>query len=95
MTPSKANTWRIVMDEYDEYFSELIAKRRAEPRDDLASLIANAKIDGRPMEHVRAISILRDSRDRGSRFHRAHERNGNVGVGGKPELAARTAIRTR
>ncbi len=52
------NTWKIVMDEFDEYFSELIAERRAQPRDDLASLIANADMDGKPMEHVRAISYF-------------------------------------
>jgi len=51
-------TWQIVMQEFDDYFSDLIARRRAEPRDDLASLIANADMGGRPMEHVRAISYF-------------------------------------
>jgi cytochrome P450 len=31
------------------YFSTVIADRRKQPRDDLASVIANAKIDGQPM----------------------------------------------
>lgn len=52
------NTWKIVMDEFDAYFSGLIEQRRAEPRGDLASLIANADMDGKPMEHVRAISYF-------------------------------------
>lgn len=52
------NTWKIVMDEFDEYFSALLEERRARPRDDLASLIANADMDGKPMEHVRAISYF-------------------------------------
>ncbi|MGR9091401.1 MAG: cytochrome P450 [Gammaproteobacteria bacterium] len=52
------NTWKIVMDEFDAYFSDLIEQRRAQPRDDLASLIANADIGGKPMEHVRAISYF-------------------------------------
>lgn len=51
-------TWKIVMDEFDEYFSALIEERRARPRDDLASLIANADMGGKPMEHVRAISYF-------------------------------------
>ena len=31
------------------YFSTIIADRRKQPREDLASVIANAKIDGKPM----------------------------------------------
>ena len=49
-------TWKLVFDEFDEYFSAVMAARRRAPRDDLASLIANAEINGEPMEHVRAIS---------------------------------------
>ncbi|MEQ8231659.1 MAG: cytochrome P450 [Gammaproteobacteria bacterium] len=51
-------TWKIVFDEFDEYFSALIAERRRAPREDLATLIANADIDGTPMEHTRAISYF-------------------------------------
>jgi cytochrome P450 len=49
-------TWKIVFDELDEYFSPVLADRRAHPRDDLVSLIANASIMGAPLERVRAIS---------------------------------------
>ena len=51
-------TWKIVFDELDRYFSKLIEQRRAEPGDDLATLIANAEIDGGPMNHSRAISYF-------------------------------------
>lgn len=49
-------TWKIVLDEFDEYYSALLDARRREPMDDLATLIANAEIDGGPMTHSRAIS---------------------------------------
>ncbi|MEM7542827.1 MAG: cytochrome P450 [Pseudomonadota bacterium] len=51
-------TWKIVFDEFDKYFSKLIEQRRADPREDLATLIANAEIDGGPMAHSRAISYF-------------------------------------
>lgn len=51
-------TWKIVFDAFDEYFSALIEARRTEPREDLATLIANAEIDGAPMQHSRAISYF-------------------------------------
>ncbi len=35
-----------------EYFGKVIADRRAKPCDDLASVLANAKIDGKPMGEV-------------------------------------------
>lgn len=51
-------TWKIVFDEFDSYFSDLIAKRRRDPRDDLATLLTNAQVDGAAMEHSRAISYF-------------------------------------
>lgn len=54
----QARTWKIVLDEFDTYFSQLIEERRREPRDDLATLIAHAEIDGGPMAHSRAISYF-------------------------------------
>ena len=54
----QVRTWKIVFDEFDAYFSQLIETRRREPRDDLATLIANAEIDGGPMAHSRAISYF-------------------------------------
>ena len=51
-------TWKIVFDEFDGYFSELIALRRREPRDDLATILATVEVEGAPMEHSRAISYF-------------------------------------
>jgi cytochrome P450 len=42
------NTKSLFMDFY-KYFNEIMEERRARPREDLASVIANAKIDGQPM----------------------------------------------
>jgi cytochrome P450 len=39
-----------------DYFSAIYDERRANPRDDLASVIANAKIDGEPIGRVEALS---------------------------------------
>jgi cytochrome P450 len=41
--------------EFFEYFEGLIADRRANPRDDLASVIANAEIDGEPIGVLEAV----------------------------------------
>ncbi|MEY3033949.1 MAG: hypothetical protein RLZ86_571 [Actinomycetota bacterium] len=46
--PSPETFAAIVMDFYS-YFTELSADRRAHPREDLATLIANGKIDGEPL----------------------------------------------
>lgn len=39
-----------------QYFTELTASRRAEPTDDLASTIANATIDGKPLDDIETVS---------------------------------------
>jgi cytochrome P450 len=54
----QAVTWKIVFDRFDAYFSELIQQRRAHPQPDLATAIANASIDGAPMQHSREISYF-------------------------------------
>ena len=38
------------------YFTAMTEDRRANPRDDLASIIANGKIDGEPLGHIEAMS---------------------------------------
>ena len=45
----------VLMDFYT-YFGKITAARRAEPRDDLASVIANGKIDGAPISEFEALS---------------------------------------
>lgn len=42
--------------DFNDYFSRLSADRRANPRDDLATLIANATIDGEPLPAREAMS---------------------------------------
>lgn len=42
--------------EFDAYFERLMAKRRDDPRDDLVSQIANARIDGQPIPAMEATS---------------------------------------
>jgi cytochrome P450 len=44
-----------VITDFFNYFTALSASRRAEPRNDLASVIANAKIDGNPISEFEAL----------------------------------------
>ena len=43
-----------VVKDFEGYFAALTAERRANPRDDVASIIANAKIDGKPIPELEA-----------------------------------------
>ena len=45
-----------VITDFFQYFSKLSADRRANPRDDLASVIANSQIDGQPISELEAMS---------------------------------------
>jgi cytochrome P450 len=49
---------RAVIEEAAKYFSELSADRRRVPRDDLASVVANARIDGAPVGDVDAMGYF-------------------------------------
>ena len=51
-------TWREVFEEFKEYYDPVIADRRACPRGDIASLIANGKVNGCPMEDRAMISYF-------------------------------------
>ncbi|MGD0192420.1 MAG: cytochrome P450 [Rhizomicrobium sp.] len=55
--PSKAieAVQGVLMDFYN-YFAKITAARRAEPKDDLATVIANSKIDGQPISEFEALS---------------------------------------
>lgn len=44
------------MTEFFNYFNAMTEDRRKNPRDDVASVIANATIDGKPIGHLEAIS---------------------------------------
>lgn len=51
-------TWNIVYSEFKEYYDEVIRDRRACPRDDVASQIANGQVNGCPMEERAMISYF-------------------------------------
>ncbi|CAN5298811.1 cytochrome P450 [soil metagenome] len=59
MDPTEiTKTWSIINEEWGEYFTKMIADRRACPRDDIASLLSNAKIGGCPMADRETISYF-------------------------------------
>jgi cytochrome P450 len=45
-----------VVADFSDYFRKLTLARRSEPRDDVATVIANGQIDGRPIEDFEAMS---------------------------------------
>lgn len=51
-------TWQICYDEFKEYYSAVIKDRRANPREDLASIISNGKIHGEDMDERSLISYF-------------------------------------
>lgn len=55
---SHIQNWQIVYDEFKSYYTRLVADRRAHPRQDLASLIANGKVHGQPMDERGMISYF-------------------------------------
>jgi cytochrome P450 len=69
-----------VMQELFSYFGELVARRRAEPTEDLGSVIANGMIDGAPMAIMETLSYLLISSTAG------HETTSSAMGGGMLEL---------
>lgn len=51
-------TWDIVYNEFKDYYASIIADRRSCPMNDIASVIANGKINGCPMSERNMISYL-------------------------------------
>jgi cytochrome P450 len=47
-----------VVGEFFAYFSQLVADRRANPRDDISTALANAQIDGQPIGQMELMSLL-------------------------------------
>lgn len=59
MDPAEiVRTWDIVYTEFKEYYDKVISDRRRCPRGDVASAIANADINGCPMENRALISYF-------------------------------------
>ena len=48
-----------VMADFVEYFRALIAERRTNPTGDIASAIANARIDGELLSDMEVVSFIR------------------------------------
>jgi cytochrome P450 len=55
-TGKMTETIQAVLMDFYNYFAKITAARRAEPRDDLASVIANGRIDGAPISEFEALS---------------------------------------
>lgn len=53
---SEGDALQAVVADFHEYFAKISADRRANPRADLASVIANSLIDGRPISEFEAMS---------------------------------------
>jgi cytochrome P450 len=54
----QTKTWKMVYDEFKSYYDGVITDRQKCPRSDLASVIANAKVNGCPMERHGQISYF-------------------------------------
>ena len=49
-----AKMWAAALEDFYAYFDDLSAKRRAQPTDDLLSLIANSEVNGKPIPREEA-----------------------------------------
>ncbi len=67
--------------DFFQLFNEIIEDRRANPRDDLASLLANARIDGEPMGMMETLGYYLIT------FTAGHDTTKNALVGGLRALA--------
>jgi cytochrome P450 len=69
--------------EFITYFNEMTEDRRRKPREDLASIIANATIDGKPLDHLAAMSYYIIAATAG------HDTTSNTTAGGLWAIAER------
>ena len=54
----QTKSWKIIFDEFSEYYLQLVRERRQNPRNDIASMIANAKINGEPLTDWNTVSYF-------------------------------------
>lgn len=54
----QAKSWKVIFEEFSDYYLELVRERRKNPQDDLASMIANAKIHGEPLTDWNTVSYF-------------------------------------
>jgi cytochrome P450 len=71
--------------EFLHYFGKIIADRRARPRDDLASVLANARVDGEPMGDFETLGYYLIT------FTAGHDTTRNSLAGGMLALAEHSA----
>jgi len=82
-------TWNIVFNEFKRYYEPIITDRRACPREDIASLIANGKVFGCPMEERAMISYYVIASTAGHDTTSATSATGMWVLAEQPELLAR------
>ena len=54
----QTETWNQVYKQFEEYYAPIIEDRQRCPREDIATLITNGKVEGCPMEHRAQISYF-------------------------------------
>ena len=81
-------TWAVVFEEFEKYYTPVIADRQRCPRHDLASVIANGKVDGGPMEHRALISYFIIASTAGHDTTAATTGTGMWALAERPELLA-------
>lgn len=81
-------TWNIVFEEFEKYYTPVIADRQRCPRHDLATVIANGKIDGGPLEHRALISYFVIASTAGHDTTAATTGTGMWALAERPELLA-------
>jgi hypothetical protein len=82
-------TWNIVFNEFKKYYDPVIADRQRCPRHDIASVIANGKIDDGPMEERAMISYFVIASTAGHDTTSATTATGMWVLAEQPELLAR------
>jgi cytochrome P450 len=81
-------TWQIVYDEFKEYYDKVIMDRQECPRNDLASVIANGKANGCPMDSRSMISYFVIASTAGHDTTAATTANAMWTLAQRPELLA-------
>ena len=91
MAEMPTEAMRIAMIGLRDYFDALTIDRQARPRDDIASLIANARVREEPIPRYEMISLFHPDDDRGTRHHGACHLRWNVRSPHEPRPARAVA----
>jgi len=82
-------TWTLAYEEFRDYFGKLIAERRARPRDDISTVLANGQVHGNPMDERAIISYFAIVATAGHDTTTATLANSMAVLAERPELLAR------